>query len=31
MDRRWTEDDDEKSAFDDLLSARAPSRGALRY
>ncbi|KAL3138646.1 hypothetical protein ABBQ32_006406 [Trebouxia sp. C0010 RCD-2024] len=28
MDRRWTEDD-EKSAFDDLLSARAPSRGAL--
>ena len=30
MDRSWT-GDDEKSAFDDLLSARVPSRGALRY
>ena len=29
MERSWT-GDDEKSAFDDLLSARVPSRGALR-
>lgn len=29
-DRTWT-GDDEASAFDDILSARVPSRGALRY
>ena len=29
-DKTWT-GDDEVSAFDDILSARVPSRGALRY